>query len=157
MDGHSLFVLASQLRERDRLTRSDLASCTGNRLLERSLGTILDFDCLSLKFSEIFQNFLLVGELPHPSEAEPLPLADVDAERIFDILPAPIYQLHHDRVLRVRDREADAKPSDPHRMPDCVLRSGLETPGRCRRGRQRACHVRCSAIPRRAHRAGPPR
>jgi hypothetical protein len=74
----------------DRLTRSDLASCTGNRLLERSLGTVLDFDDLSLKFPEIFQNSLPVGELPHPSEAEPLSLTDIDAERIFDILPAPI-------------------------------------------------------------------
>src|SRR5438132_9842423 len=83
-DGHTLFTLASQLLEGDRFTRSDLASCMSNRLLERSSVTVIDFDGLSLKFSEILQNSLSVGELPHPSEAEPLPLADVDAERVFD-------------------------------------------------------------------------
>src|SRR5438552_7361149 len=119
----SLVVLASQLLEGDRLTSSDLRPRTSNFSLERSPSSVFAHGGLPLKVPKLCQNSLSPGELPHPSEGEPLPLPDVDAERILDILLAPIDELHDNRVLRVGDREAAAPPVDRHRMPDCVLRS----------------------------------
>src|SRR5207247_3596029 len=87
-----------------------------------SLGSFFNFDGSPLKISKIVQNSLSAGELPHPSEAEPLPLADIDAERVLDILLAPIDELHHDRVLRVGDRQRLVAPSDAHGMSNRVLR-----------------------------------
>src|SRR6058998_1443131 len=123
-DGHPLVVLASQLLKGDRLTRSDLPPGASNFPLERSRGSVFDLDGFSLEVAKIFQNSLSAGELPHPSKAEPLPLADVDAERVLDILLAPIDELHDNRVLRVGDRQCRVPPSDAHGMSNRILRGG---------------------------------
>src|SRR5439155_11935664 len=76
----------------------------------------------SLKVPKVVQNSLSAGELSHPSKAEPLPLANVDAERVLDILLAPIDELHDNRVLLVGDRQCRVPPSDAHRVSNRVLR-----------------------------------
>src|SRR6266849_4846208 len=123
-DCHPLVVLASQLLKGDLLTSSDLPPRTINFPLERSPGSVFDFGGFSLKVPKIVQNSLSLGELPHPSEVEPLPLADVDAERVLDILLAPIYELHDNRMRRFGARQSRVPPSDTHRMSNRVLRGG---------------------------------
>src|SRR2546425_11296222 len=124
MDCDLSVVLASQFLKGERLTITVLLRLFSNFPLERSPVSVFDFDGFSLKISKIVQNALSAGELPHPSKAEPLPLADVDAERVLDILLAPIDELHDNRVLRVGDRQCRDPPSDAHGMSNRVLRGG---------------------------------
>src|SRR3990170_6866366 len=48
----------------------------------------------------------------HPPDTEALPLADVDAECVLDVLFAPVHVFHHDRVFGVGDWENRIAPSN---------------------------------------------
>ena len=67
---------------------------------------------LAFKFAQRCQGSLSPSELSHPTEIEPFPLANIDAERVLDVLVASVEELHDDRMLGVCPWEDHASPPD---------------------------------------------
>lgn len=76
--------------------------------------------CSALEVPEGLKNALTPGNLPHPSGVESVSLANVDAQRVLDVLLTSVGEFPDDRVLRGCNRDGRTAPSHADCMPERV-------------------------------------